>query len=200
MNDVLWNMEGSDVTAFIANDLLAAFDMVDHGILLDVFQYCFGVTGMVRKWFKSYLSPRQFQVNIGKAYSEPIDLEFSVPQVVVPGLFLLYASTIAEVIPPTIDIHGYADDHEIKGKFKAKWNVNEIELETIQRLESCLDDIKAWMDVNRLKMNSSKTEFILFASRWQLQKCMTNSINVNGVEGLNMVVVLDIWEPFLMGN
>ena len=38
------------------------------------------------------------------------------------------------------------------------------------------------MDVNRLKMNSSKTEFILFGSRGQLQKCTTNSINVNGVE------------------
>ena len=31
-------------------------------------------------------------------------------------------------------------------------------------------------------MNSSKTEFILFGSRGQLQKCTTNSINVNGAE------------------
>ncbi|KAK6191186.1 hypothetical protein SNE40_002924 [Patella caerulea] len=36
------------------------------------------------------------------------------------------------------------------------------------------------MDANRLKMNSSKTEFILFGHRKQLQKCMTSSINVNG--------------------
>ena len=86
------------------------------------------------------------------------------------------------MIPPTTDINGYADDNGIKGKFKAKWNDNEIELETIQRLESCLDYIKTWMDVNQLKMNSSKTEFILFGSRGQLQKCTTNSINVNGVE------------------
>ena len=60
MNDVLWNMESCDVTAFIAVDLLAAFDMVDHGILLDVLHH-FRVTGMARKWFESYLSPRQFQ-------------------------------------------------------------------------------------------------------------------------------------------
>ena len=180
MNDILWNMECSDVTAFIAIDLSAAFDTVDHGILLGVLQYQFGVTGMVRKCFDSYLSPRQFQVNIGKAYSEPIDLQFSVPQGSCAGpiLFLLYASTIGD----TIDIHGYVEDHGIKSKFKAKGNNNETELETIHGLESCLEDVKVWMDENQLKMNSSKTEFILFGSRGQLQKCTTNSINVNGVE------------------
>ena len=149
-NDILWNMECSDVTAFIAINLSAAFDMVDHGILLDVLQYWFGVTGMVRKWLDSYLSPRQFQVNIGKVYSEPIDLQFSVPQGSCAGpiLILLYASTIGEVIPQTIGIHGYADDHRIKGKFKAVGNNNETELETICGLESCLEDVKAWMDEN----------------------------------------------------
>ena len=105
---------------------------------------------MVRKWFNSYLSPRQFQVNIGKAYSEPIGLQFSVPQGSCGGpiLFLLYASTIGEVKPQTIDIHGYLDDHGIKGKFKAVGNNNETELETIRGLEPCLEDVKAWMDEN----------------------------------------------------
>ena len=55
------------------------------------------------------------------------------------------------MIVQTIDIHGYADDHGIKSKFKAKWNDNKIELETIQRLESCLEDVKACMDVKSIK-------------------------------------------------
>ena len=38
------------------------------------------------------------------------------------------------------------------------------------------------MDVNCLKMNSSKTEFILFGFKWQLQKCIANNINANGEE------------------
>ena len=102
MNDVLWSIENSEVTAFIAIDLLVAFDTVDHKILLDVLQHHFGVTGIARKWFESYLSPRQFQVNTGKAYSEPIDLEFTVPKgsCVGPILFFLHANTIVEVIPP----------------------------------------------------------------------------------------------------
>ena len=128
---------------------------------------------------KSYLSLRQYKVNIGKEYSEQIDLEFSVPQgsCTRPILFLLYASTIAEVVPPPIDIHGYADDHGIKDKFRAECNNNKIELTTIQNLEQCLDSIKTWMDLNCWKMNSSKTEFILF---WI--QCITKSINADGAE------------------
>ena len=56
-------MENGKVTAFVAIDLSTAFDTIDHGILLDVLQHCFGVAGIARKW---YLSPGQFKVNIGK--------------------------------------------------------------------------------------------------------------------------------------
>ena len=35
------------------------------------------------------------------------------------------------------------------------------------------------MDQNRLKMNNEKTEFIMFASKRQLEKCVTTSIDVN---------------------
>ena len=80
MNDLLWNMENSKVTAFVAIDPSAAFDTIDHRILVDALQHCFGVIGEARKWIESCLSQRQFKVNMGKAYSEPIDLEFSVLQ------------------------------------------------------------------------------------------------------------------------
>ena len=38
------------------------------------------------------------------------------------------------------------------------------------------------MNANKLKMNTSKTEFIIFGSRKQLDKCSTNVININGDE------------------
>ena len=41
-------------------------------------------------------------------------------------------------------------------------------------------DIKSWMDAVRLKMNNSKTEFIYFGGSRQLEKCISNQINVNG--------------------
>ena len=41
-------------------------------------------------------------------------------------------------------------------------------------------DIKSWMDMVRLEMNNSKTEFIYFGGPRQLEKCIINQINVNG--------------------
>ena len=40
-------------------------------------------------------------------------------------------------------------------------------------------DIKSLTDAVRLKMNSSKTEFIYFGGPRQLEKCIINQINVN---------------------
>ena len=43
VNDILWNMENQLVTAIVILDLSAAFDTVDHDILLEVLGKCFGI-------------------------------------------------------------------------------------------------------------------------------------------------------------
>ena len=62
-------------------------------------------------------------------------------------------------------------------------------------LETFIDNIKEWMDTNRLKMNASKSEFILFGSHKQLQKCITNSFKVNRdtVERSYVINYLGAW-------
>ena len=52
------------------------------------------------------------------------------------------------------------------------------EKQAIQELENCALNIDNWMKQNKLKMNSSKTEFILFGSRHQLKKCSVTELNV----------------------
>ena len=47
----------------------------------------------------------------------------------------------------------------------------ESEQGSLDQQEQLAVDIKAWMDSNRLKMNTAKTEFIYFGSKQQLQKC-----------------------------
>ena len=45
MTDLLWAMERQEVTAFLAIGLCAAFDTVDHEILLSVFKLKFDIEG-----------------------------------------------------------------------------------------------------------------------------------------------------------
>ena len=68
---------------------------------------------------------------------------------------------MAEVIPDSLDIHGYADDHAIKTSFRS--GDLSVEKQAFKELEDCLAKIRNWMNENRLKMNDSKTEFIVFA-------------------------------------
>ena len=194
MNDILWNMEHQKVTAMACIDLSAAFDTVDHAILLDVLRVKFGVADSVLDWFASYLHPRDFVVNVGESYSSRKQLDFSVPQgsCAGPTLYSTYASTVAEIIPQHMDIHGYADDHAIKTSFKAGDTVSE--LTALSSMEETLTNIRDWMNMNKLKMNDSKTEFIMFGSRQQLLKLTSTSIYVNNcqVEMSNSVKYLGV--------
>ena len=70
-------------------DLSAAFDTVDHGILLPRLSNRFGITGTVLEWFRSYLSDRTQFVQVNDACSASHVLEFGVPQGSVLGPLLL---------------------------------------------------------------------------------------------------------------
>ena len=179
-NDILWKMEKQEVTALVAIDLSAAFDTVDHDILLDVLSMHFGIVGVALSWLESYLRCRKFKVNVGSEYSPLKDVMCSVPQgsCLGPVLYLIYASTIADIIPENLHIYGYADDHALSTSFKPSHHQDECEGN--QKLQGICLAVKDWMDSNRLKMNPSKTEYIYFGSSYQLTKCENKSLDVNG--------------------
>ena len=112
--------------------------------------------------------------------SAPRELSFSVPQgsCARPVLYLAYASTLEKEVSQNIGIHGYADDHALRKTFSANSRVEENM--AIKDMEDSSINIKSWMDANRLKMNGSKTEFIMFGHHKQLQKFITSSFNIDG--------------------
>ena len=108
-------------------------------------------------------------------------------------LYSFYASTIQEVVPQEqVDLHSYTDDHGLKRPFRPGTTEENNAISTLQNTTS---DIKEWVDSNHLKMNSSKTEYIIYGTCQQLAKCVSNSININGAEILknNCIKNLGVW-------
>ena len=67
--------------------------------------------------------------------------------------------------------------------------------DSVSTLEAKAVDVKVWIDENHLKMNDSKMEFIMFASRQMLQKCFTTKLNVNGskIHHNDIIKYLGVW-------
>ena len=79
-NDILMNMDKQHATLLILLDLSAAFDTVDHQILLNRLRTEFGVSGKVLDWFASYLSNRSQKVTVDGVLSDRFGIDFGVPQ------------------------------------------------------------------------------------------------------------------------
>ena len=145
-------------------DLSAAFDTVNHSLLLSRLENSFGITGTVLQWFHSYLTGRSQFVEINDTKSSVRDLTVGVPQgsVLGPILYLLYTAPLAEIIRSHgLVYHFYAYNTQLYISFK-DCDVDVARL----RVENCVADICHWMEVNELKLNHDKTEIILIYSKY----------------------------------
>jgi len=80
-------------------DLSAAFDCVDHELLLQRLQLSFGVTGVVLKWIQSFLADRTQQIAYcGQLYaSQPVLVGVPHGSVLGPLLYVLYTAELSQV-------------------------------------------------------------------------------------------------------
>ena len=81
---------------YYITDLSAAFDTVDHQMLLHRLSHGFGIVDCALKWFKSYLSDRYQTVKVNGGVSSSRQLHYGVPQgsVLRPILFLFVHLTL----------------------------------------------------------------------------------------------------------
>ena len=100
-------------------DLTAAFDTVDHRLLLDQL-YRIGIRGNVHRWMHSYLSEGTQVVRVDKHTSRFVDLCFGVPQcsVLGPLLFTVYCLRLDHVFKRhQLQYHMYTDDTQLYVEF-----------------------------------------------------------------------------------
>jgi hypothetical protein len=60
-SDMLMAADRGEATALYVRDLSAAFDTVDHDVLLAKLHRMFGVSGSALKWLRSYLTNRSYK-------------------------------------------------------------------------------------------------------------------------------------------
>ena len=155
-NDLVHTICLGRASLLVLLDLSAAFDTVDHQLLLNDF-YISGVRDVALDLLKSYISEREQRIVVGETQSEPTFLHCGVPQgsVLGPLLFTVYTSSLVNVlVAHEVDYHFYADDSQLY-----------IQIDNIpdakERLTLLMSDIKIWMARRRLKLNEGKTEIII---------------------------------------
>ena len=178
-NDILRALDNRKGVYLVLLDLSAAFDTIDHDILIDRIRDSVGVCSNALKWIRSYLTDRFQTVIIDGQSSKTMKLVFGVPQgsVLGPKLFTVYSAPIANIGRiHGINIHLYADDTQLYLAFDI--SILEDQTNILLRIENCIVEIKAWMTNNKLKLNDDKTEFLILASPHQRHKVAAQSIQV----------------------
>ena len=102
-----------------------------------------------------------------------------------PVEFTEYSSPVLSIINQHGKLgHVYADDHQAYCSFHPdSMDINH------ESMEQCISDISTWMEGKKLKLNHSKTEYILIGTPQQLAKCTNMAINIvgNNILALNYV-------------
>ncbi len=121
LNDLLIAVDRGEAVVLALLDQSAAFDTIDHAILLYHLTARFGITGCVLAWFESYLYNRRQSVSVKGKSSRSVFLPFGVPQgsVLGPILNTLYNSPLHDIAySHGISDHYYADDEQLYCSFR----------------------------------------------------------------------------------
>ena len=176
ISDIIDAADTQKVTLLGLLDMSAAFDTVDHKILLERLEVSFGVKGQALAWLSSFLMNRTQVVAFDGNKSTSRRLLCGVPQgsVLGPLLFALYSAEVIHVAAKhEVCIHAYADDLQTYISCAASDQIT-----ATSRLLTCVSDIDRWMSSNRLKLNAGKTEFIWLGTRQQLAKLNMSPLQI----------------------
>jgi hypothetical protein len=171
ISDLRQNSDANKVSILILLDLSAAFDTIDHDILINRLENLIGFSDCVLNWIKTYIRGRKFCVSLGDHMSEKHESCYGVAQgsCLGPLLFSFYVLPLSDIIREySIDFHSYADDTQLY--ISAEPN----DAKAINSITNCLLAINKWMNNNFLKLNEDKTEVLLIGPKLKREMLIKN--------------------------
>ena len=165
-------------------DFRKAFDTVNHSILLDKLSV-YGIRGIEREWFASYLGDREQRVKIGNSLSSAKQTNIGIPQgsILGPLLFLLYINDLPNVSPFMSTIL-FADDTTL---LAAHDDIDSL----IHQINIELCKFSKWLNINRLSLNVDKTYYMIFTTRTIVNN-ISLYFNNNKIKTANYVKYLGV--------
>src|SRR6266536_5425008 len=172
-NDLLHAMDSKKFTALVLLDLSAAFDTIDHSILLHRLNTWFGISSTALNFISSYLSNRTQTVLINSFSSPTASVPIGVPQgsVLGPLLFTLHTTPLFHLLhQQSLPFHLYADDTQIYLSFSAPDSTT-----ALNNISLFLTTVHFWFTANMLSINPSKPEFLLIGTPQQRKRVLNPS-------------------------
>jgi len=153
--DILKNMDENKIPLIVLLDMSKAFESIQHERLRI---HKIGISTTAWTWFESYLTKRSQFVRMEDAVSDPLPLNFGVPQgsILGPVLFTVYVNDLLSV-PKHCKSSGYVDDT------KVFLSLPPCDItDTSNVLNQDLLEISRWCCENSLLINPDKTQLLVF--------------------------------------
>ena len=132
-----------------------AFDTINYNVLFSKLHY-YGIRGCALNWFQSYLSYRLQQVEYRSNLSSPCHLSHGFPQgfILGPLLFLIYVNNFQNGLQKGKALM-FADDTTIFFQYKRL-------SELTSTANTQLKNVNEWLIANKLSLNITKTNYVIF--------------------------------------
>ena len=171
------------ISVFI--DLKKAFDTIDHTILLHKLNH-YGIRGIVNQWVCSYLTHRKQYVQIKGTKSSLEGILCGVPQgsILGPTLFNLYLNDICNA-SSILEFTLFADYTNIIYSHDSTTSL-------CNTLNTELERLNAWFNLNKLSLNLQKTNYINFSTN-NSNSTIQIAINGSNIEKVNSTKYLGVY-------